>query len=852
MILRVRGVELKVGRTAAVFAVQRTELAEPAGLVGVAALAGVGIEVCDQLLPGNDRAGHGAAAEQPHAGVLVQHGQHLDVHLLGDVFRLFQRGNIRRLFRLGDAVGDGGQTQLIARTEGVVRFIAVSVGGICAVGIVLVFVHTVVGHQKDAALAGQELFRVDRSGQREQPLQNGAVCAQADHTDALILGKQVLHQRTFLCTFAARLYIFRGEIALQTGWCFAKGAFALIFILLFTQKAGGHPIARLERVVRHIRTLDLDAVAVKGKVRQQQRQQGQQQRERAKQACQQVAAAVEPRGRALHIQQRAAAQTCTPRRLFDGDGGLARKRQTHGIEQRDLQPDAQGERAEYHAAQQESEVHGQHAAAIEPAHGKTCGQIAQRQADEQRNHKEEQRLRELHDGGLPVLQADGFEQHQPVRAALALHHADDQHSAGRDQHQYTVENGAGCACGAAGFIRVGIGVQPEAVFVFLVQLLQRGKLHRQRIQTGNAEVRLRDAGEGNALALAGSEVFLVQIVGDENRIAVGAEFPGTPGVRAGDQTGDDAGGRAPTLVIGVVEPVGRFGNGAVYLGHVRVEAGGAALGLHQKRRRGDGGHGKVGQVVLYVLHAVLYGLTALRREKGVRQGVAAAVPCAFIGLEDAADGVVHIGGHLQIVAAHGEDFPLQRAIAYPVQRALVDALEHGHIEILPAVELRLVDRNVAGRQGTHPEIGAQIGKERGVELLLGHLLRRDVFVRVQAVFCQVVIAVVPQTAFVIGQKPVDILIIGFQIILLERGKRLLHGLGEGLLLPAAVVVGIGGIDVPEILHGDLLADLRLGADAELIFNNEDLILIFGQAPLQQLKAAQLHQLRRDFGDDLII
>ncbi len=588
-------------------------------------------------------------------------------------------------------------------------------------------------------------------------------------------------------------------------------------------------------------------------MRQQQRQQGQQQRERAKQACQQVAAAVEPRGRALHIQQRAAAQTCTPRRLFDGDGGLARKRQTHGIEQRDLQPDAQGERAEYHAAQQESEVHGQHAAAVEPAHGETRGQIAKRQADEQRNHKEEQRFRELHDGGLPVLQADGFEQHQPVRAALALHHADDQHGAGRDQHQYTVENGAGCACGAAGFIRVGIGVQPEAVFVFLVQLLQRGKLHRQRIQTGNAEVRLRDAGEGNALALAGSEVFLVQIVGDENRIAVGAEFPGTPGVRAGDQTGDDAGGRAPTLVIGVVEPVGRFGNGAVYLGHVRVEAGGAALGLHQKRRRGDGGHGKVGQVVLYVLHAVLYGLTALRREEGVRQRVASAVPGAFISLENTADGVMYIGSHLQIVAVHGEDFPLQRAVAYPVQRALVDALEHGHIEILPAVELRLVDCDVAGRQGTHPEIGAQIGKKGGVELLLGHLLRRDVFVRVQAVPRQVVIAVARHIAILVtGQELFDELIIGFQIILLEPGKRLLHGLGEGLLLPAAVVVGIGGIDVPEILHGDLLADLRLGADAELIFNNEDLILIFGQAPLQQLKAAQLHQLRRDLGDDLVV
>ena len=302
----------------------------------------------------------------------------------------------------------------------------------------------------------------------------------------------------------------------------------------------------------------------------------------------------------------------------------------------------------------------------------------------------------------------------------------------------------------------------------------------------------------------------------------------------------------------MVEPVGRLGNGAVDLGHVRVEAGGAPLGLHQKRCRGDGGHGKIRQVVLYVLHAVLDGPAALRREKGIRQGVASAVPGAFISLENTADGVVHIGGHLQIVAAHGEDFPLQRAVAYPVQRALVDALEHGHIEILPAVELRLVDRNVAGRQGTHPEIGAQIGKEGGVELLLGHLLRRNVFVRVQAVFCQVVIAVVPQAAFVIGQKPVDILIIGFQIILLERGKRLLHGLGEGLLLPAAVVVGIGGIDVPEILHGDLLADLRLGADAELIFNNEDLILIFGQAPLQQLKAAQLHQLRRDLGDDLII
>ena len=362
--------------------------------------------------------------------------------------------------------------QLIARTEGVVRFVAVGVDWVCTVGIVLIFVRAVVGHQENTALAGQELFRVDRSGQREQPLQNGAVCAQADHTDALILGKQVLHQRACVCTFAARLHTFRGEIALQPRGCFAKGAFALVFILLFAQVAGGHPIARLERVVRHIRTLDFNTVAVKGEVRQQQRQQSQQQRKRAQKARQQVAAAVEARGRALHIQQRAAAQTCTPRRLFDGDGGLARERQAHGIEQRNFQPDAQRERTEDRTAQQKRGINGQHAAAVEPAHGKTCGQIAQRQADEQRNHKEEQRLRELHDGGLPVLQADGFEQHQPVRAALALHHADDQHGAGRDQHQYTVENGAGCACGAAGFIRVGIGVQPEAVFVFLVQLLQ--------------------------------------------------------------------------------------------------------------------------------------------------------------------------------------------------------------------------------------------------------------------------------------------------------------------------------------------------------------------------------------------
>ena len=105
----------------------------------------------------------------------------------------------------------------------------------------------------------------------------------------------------------------------------------------------------------------------------------------------------------LHLQKGAAAELAALRQLPDGGACAAREGQTQGIKKRKLQAEQQAECSKNCAAQQKTRVKGQHGDVIEPVQRGRCGQITQRQADKQGESKEEQRLGELHDGGLTGL-----------------------------------------------------------------------------------------------------------------------------------------------------------------------------------------------------------------------------------------------------------------------------------------------------------------------------------------------------------------------------------------------------------------------------------------------------------------
>ena len=97
MILGIRRIELEIGLAVAVFAVHEVVVGNPTDLLGRVALRGIRIDLCDKRLPRDQDTGRGAAAEEPDAGVFMQHGQHLD----GGMIRFFYDLALRQVMRVG-------------------------------------------------------------------------------------------------------------------------------------------------------------------------------------------------------------------------------------------------------------------------------------------------------------------------------------------------------------------------------------------------------------------------------------------------------------------------------------------------------------------------------------------------------------------------------------------------------------------------------------------------------------------------------------------------------------------------------------------------------------------------------
>ena len=147
MILRVGGIELEDGLAVAVRTVHILTLRVPVGLLGGVTLFGVGVDRRDELLPRNKHAGLGAAFKEPHAGVFVQHGQHLN--------RCVRNRCEDAVFR--DHVRICGKMQNIARPDGIVGGVAVGIDKVRAEEHIVPRI-AVVRHQQDAALAREQLL----------------------------------------------------------------------------------------------------------------------------------------------------------------------------------------------------------------------------------------------------------------------------------------------------------------------------------------------------------------------------------------------------------------------------------------------------------------------------------------------------------------------------------------------------------------------------------------------------------------------------------------------------------------------------------------------------------------------
>ena len=394
-----------------------------------------------------------------------------------------------------------------------------------------------------------------------------------------------------------------------------------------------------------------------------------------------------------------------------------------------MQACQQSQRAENDAAQQEDPVKGQHGAVIVPAQRGTCTQIAQRQAKQQGKQQEKQSLRELHDCGLLILQTDGTEHDDGIGTTLALHHADDQHRTGRDQHQNGVQDRSGHAGGAGAVVRKSIGVDADVIVVFLVQLFQPGVVGvRDQRQAGKFKVVvvfLVRKPEGLAVFVENvwKDVKLRPILGkfpdallDDDFLRDRIPAPELHGIIGQAIIAREVGVKA---VIPVAERLIRFDCCGVELCERPVAA----------QKDAVAGRCPAGIEILHLLpgkvEISIQHCAAGLGKKSVRQCVPAGVPCRLIGLEDAADGVEHVRAQV-VVAVRGDDrLPILLTKGFAVQRRL--GLPAGQRERI--VRARDQNRPYRGRfRNAHwaiRRIDCKIVRKGDVQLLRCHILRLD-------------------------------------------------------------------------------------------------------------------------------
>ena len=434
-------------------------------------------------------------------------------------------------------------------------------------------------------------------------------------------------------------------------------------------------------------------------------------------------------------------------------------------------------------------------------------------------------------------------------AALALHHTDDQHRAGGNQHQNSVQNGAARA-GCAGFLRIGIGIDAGGELIFLILFVQRRILERRpdALQAGELEVRRRQLfvreGEGLAVFIQNVRIDIarraVLSVVDIALAVYLAVCGGIPCVEF-DRRVLPAPGIfriADLLPVGLRQRTLRSGGFVVQHGNgcrtADQQSGGALILVI---------------VEFQILHLLLRGRDAAENlfptrggEKGVRHIVTAGVPRRLISLQDSADGVGDVCAHLGVGVCKLDGLAGKLTVQLACKGQLCGGTKRGEIKILRGNE----NRFLCSEFPAFGEINiiTKVGFYGDFQLLRRHVLRIDRLVPAEAVARQIGIGHAGSVAL-----PVLLCFGNKRKIFVHPGRDQLRQPAVEGLIYAPTLLLLKGFRIrrfgrPYKPNGDILADLRQRADGKLILHEENLVLRLRQAAFEQPEVSESHRLRR--------